>query len=41
MGSKSVLRRLVAVSSAKAAGFGVASFVPNWRAISQIYARER
>src|SRR5215469_1470074 len=33
MGSKSVLlRTLVAVSSAKTAGFGVPSFVPKWRA---------
>lgn len=32
MGSKSaLLRTLVAASSAKTAGFGVASFVPNWR----------
>ena len=32
MGSKSVLlRTLVAVSSAKTAGFGVPSFVPKWR----------
>ncbi|WP_342708836.1 recombinase family protein [Bradyrhizobium sp. B124] len=32
MGSKSVLlRTLVAASSAKTAGFGVPSFVPNWR----------
>ena len=33
MGSKSVLlRTLVAASSSKKAGFGVPSFVPNWRA---------
>jgi site-specific DNA recombinase len=33
MGSKSVLMRtLVAAASAKAAGFGVPSFVPKWRA---------
>jgi len=33
MGSKSVLlRTLAAASSAKAAGFGVPSFVPKWRA---------
>ncbi|MEZ5889642.1 MAG: hypothetical protein R3D52_04855 [Xanthobacteraceae bacterium] len=33
MGSKSeLLRTLVAASSAKTAGFGVPSFVPNWRA---------
>lgn len=33
MGSKSVpLRTLLAASSAKAAGFGVPSFVPKWRA---------
>jgi site-specific DNA recombinase len=33
MGSKSVLlRTLVAASSAKTAGFGVLSFVPEWRA---------
>jgi site-specific DNA recombinase len=33
MGSKSVLRTLVAASSAKSAGFGVPSFVPKkWRA---------
>ena len=33
MGSKSeLLRSLVAVSSAKTAGFGVPSFVPKWRA---------
>jgi site-specific DNA recombinase len=33
MGSKSeLLRTLVAVSSAKTAGFGVPSFVPKWRA---------
>jgi site-specific DNA recombinase len=33
MGSKSVLlRTLVAASSASRAGFGVASFVPKWRA---------
>jgi site-specific DNA recombinase len=33
MGSKSVLlRTLVAVSSAKTAGFGVPSFIPKWRA---------
>ncbi|WP_092289269.1 recombinase family protein [Bradyrhizobium sp. Ghvi] len=33
MGSKSVLlRRLVAASSVKTAGFGVPSFVPKWRA---------
>jgi site-specific DNA recombinase len=32
MGSKSVLlRTLVAVKSAKTAGFGVPSSVPNWR----------
>jgi site-specific DNA recombinase len=32
-GSKSaLLRTLVAISSAKTAGFGVPSFVPNWRA---------
>ena len=32
-GSKSVLlRTLVAISSVKTAGFGVPSFVPNWRA---------
>src|SRR6266436_5239483 len=32
MGSKIELRTLVAASSAKTAGFGVPSFVPNWRA---------
>ena len=33
LGSKSeLLRTLVAASSAKTAGFGVPSFVPNWRA---------
>jgi site-specific DNA recombinase len=33
MGSKSaLLRRLVAASSAKTAGFGAPSSVPNWRA---------
>jgi site-specific DNA recombinase len=33
IGSKSeLLRTLVAVSSAKTAGFGVPSFVPKWRA---------
>jgi site-specific DNA recombinase len=33
MGSKSeLLRTLVAASSANAAGFGVPSFVPKWRA---------
>ena len=32
MGSKSVLlRTLVTISSAKTTGFGVTSFVPNWR----------
>jgi hypothetical protein len=32
MGSKSVpLRTLVAASSAKTAGFGVPSFIRNWR----------
>ena len=32
MGSKSILlRTLVAVSSAKTAGFGVPGFVPKWR----------
>ena len=36
MGSKSVLlRTLVAVSSAKTAGFGVPSFVPKWRALRE------
>jgi hypothetical protein len=34
MGSKSeLLRTLVAASSAKTAGFGVPSSVPNWRAL--------
>jgi site-specific DNA recombinase len=33
MGTKGILlRTLVAVSSAKTAGFGVPSFVPKWRA---------
>ncbi len=33
MGSKSeLLRTLVAASGVKSAGFGVPSFVPNWRA---------
>ena len=36
MGSKSVLlRTLVAASSAKTAGFGVPSSVPNWRALGE------
>ena len=45
MGSKRVLlRTLVAVSSAKTAGFGVPSFVPKWRALGDsnpCYRRER
>ena len=36
MGSKSILlRTLVAVSSTKTSGFGVPSFVPNWRALGE------
>jgi site-specific DNA recombinase len=42
MGSKSeLLRTLVAASSAKTAGFGVPSFVPNWRAIRDSNSRGR
>jgi len=45
MGSKSVLlRTLVAVSSAKTAGFGVPSSVPKWRALREsnpCFRRER
>ena len=45
MGSKSeLLRTLVAVSSAKTAGFGVPSFVPKWRSLGDsnpCFRRER